>query len=153
MSAILTFILFFVYFSLRGRKTYLGARGDSGAGLRKIYYWNLFAPAPSTDIAKAKVMNDTCFEILPAVNCFPRRNFIGWEVYLSWNMWEFYVNGTFTMLRIKQFSYFSVILPSNKAERCIQENKSMRCDKLDEKSFVFRPSTPTYRSQREVVYQ
>lgn len=87
MSTILTFILFFVYFPLCGRKTYLGSLGDNGAGSRKIYYWDLFARAPSTDIAKAKVMNDTCFEILPAVNCFPR-NFIGWEVYLSWNMWE-----------------------------------------------------------------
>lgn len=78
MSTILTFILFFVYFPLCGRKTYLGfARGDNGAGSRKIYYWDLFTRVPSTDIAKVKVMNDTCFEILPALNCFPRRKFHG----------------------------------------------------------------------------
>lgn len=118
-------------------------RWDNGAGSRKIYYWDLFARLPSTDIAKAKVMNDTCFEILPAVNCSREENFIGWEVYLSWNMWEFYENG-----RVLQcygsgnFLTFRSILQSNKAERYVPENKSMRCDKLDGKSLLFSPWAP-----------
>lgn len=72
-------------------------------------------------------------------------NFIGWEVYLSWNMWEFYESGGLLQCYgSSNFLTFRSILPSNKAERCIQKNKSMRCDKLDEKSFLFSPWTPIY---------
>lgn len=85
-------------------------------------------------------MNDTCFEILPAVNCSREENFIGWEVYLSWNMWEFYESGRLLQCYgSSNFLTFRSILQSNKAERHIPENKSMRCDKLDEKSLLFSP--------------
>lgn len=88
-------------------------------------------------------MNDTCFEILPAVNCSREENFIGWEVYLSWNMWEFYESGRLLQCYgSSNFLTFRSILQSNKAERYIPENKSMRCDKLDEKSLLFSPWAP-----------
>lgn len=116
MSTILTFILFFVYFPLRGRKPYLSALAgiNAEAGSRKIYYWDLFARAPSTDIATAKVMNDTCFEILPVVNPVEENSAV-WEVYLSWNMWEFYGSGR-GFYNTSNFLTFLSVLRSHKVE-------------------------------------
>lgn len=117
MSAISTFILFFVYFPLRGRKTYLGSLAGITERVHEKFIIETFSPGLHRQtLRRRKLWMTHVLKYYLHWTASREENFIRWEVYLSWNMWELYESGTFTMLRIEQFHSVRSVLRSNKSK-------------------------------------